>query len=123
MPASRTTLPHLAISERMAALNSSGELPTGSKPCASSRSRKSGCARILTMSPCRRPIAPAGVRAGDHVLSQRFAEALGEHAPQDIRAAARRKGDDHAERLFRIALGARRGCHEGEQPRGQGPGG
>src|SRR5262245_4541314 len=63
-PLSLTTLAHLTRSASMNSRNSSGELPTGSEPSATIRSRTSGWLRILTNSSCRRATIGFGRLAG-----------------------------------------------------------
>src|SRR5262249_11875130 len=62
--ASRTTLPHFAISVLIRAPNSSGLLITGIKPSVSSFSRTSGIAPIFAISVCSRSTISFGVPAG-----------------------------------------------------------
>ena len=50
IPASLITFAHCEVSDLMAAANSAGVLPVGSKPCSSSFLRKSGNLKMLTTS-------------------------------------------------------------------------
>src|SRR4051812_38079190 len=64
MPASRTTLPHFSDCALIWRANSSGVLPTTTKPRSASFLRASGVPIVFTASACRREITARGVPAG-----------------------------------------------------------
>ena len=108
------TFDHLAISFFTMAASSSGELVPGSTPAAAKRSRTSDWATAFLQ---------FSVQAGNDVgRDARRAQLRGEHAPDDVGAAARRENVDDAHRSVGISLRGRelrrteeRGADQGQR--------
>ena len=114
MLASRTTLPHLAISSLMRSPNSSGVLATGAKPSPSSRCLTSGVATALAISLRQRSMMSFGVPAGATMpvsvslsRSPNAGLGVGRNVRQGRRALAAEHGEPAQLALADVAHGRR----------------